>query len=179
MLVHVFAPHKSGLLYVTLAEAWQPLRPRHTCHMPSSMNSTRITRSLTSPFLSKTSQSSSLVPNTFQTKYHNSTLRATRTDNMPLVVPGINSGGANAKTDEWMNKLVGKKLGEGSDATVSFGPDCQSRLLATLLIVIHRPSQSPSCPRRLGSSSQARWFPKTSSPRGMCFDAQAVLYLSD
>lgn len=39
---------------------------------------------------------------------------------MPLVVPGINSGGANAKTDEWMNKLVGKKLGEGSDATVSF-----------------------------------------------------------
>jgi hypothetical protein len=38
---------------------------------------------------------------------------------MPLVVPGINSGGANAKTDEWMNKLVGKKIGEGSsDATV-------------------------------------------------------------
>jgi hypothetical protein len=38
---------------------------------------------------------------------------------MPLIVPGINSGGANSKTDEWMNKLVGKKLGDGSsDATV-------------------------------------------------------------
>ncbi len=40
---------------------------------------------------------------------------------MPLVVPGITSGdGENAKTNEWMNKLVGKKLGESSDATVSY-----------------------------------------------------------
>ena len=39
--------------------------------------------------------------------------------NMPLVVPGINSGGDNSKTEEWMNKLVGKKLTDGpSDATV-------------------------------------------------------------
>jgi hypothetical protein len=38
---------------------------------------------------------------------------------MPLVVPGINSqGGDKSKTEEWTNKLVGKKLGEGSDATV-------------------------------------------------------------
>jgi hypothetical protein len=39
---------------------------------------------------------------------------------MPLVVPGLMSkdGG---KTEEWMNKLVGKKLGEGgSDEMVSF-----------------------------------------------------------
>jgi len=36
---------------------------------------------------------------------------------MPLVVPGINSGGDNSKTEEWMNKLVGKKIGEGSDST--------------------------------------------------------------
>ncbi|KUJ08056.1 uncharacterized protein LY89DRAFT_691357 [Mollisia scopiformis] len=37
---------------------------------------------------------------------------------MPLVVPGINSGGDNSKTEEWMNKLVGKKLTDGpSDAT--------------------------------------------------------------
>ncbi len=39
---------------------------------------------------------------------------------MPLVVPGITSqGGDKSKTEEWSNKLVGKKLGEGSDATVS------------------------------------------------------------
>lgn len=40
---------------------------------------------------------------------------------MPLVVPGINSGGDNSKTEEWMNKLVGKKLTDGtSDSTVGY-----------------------------------------------------------
>jgi hypothetical protein len=39
---------------------------------------------------------------------------------MPLVVPGINSGGDKSKTEEWTQKLVGKKIGESSDATVSF-----------------------------------------------------------
>jgi phosphoribosylpyrophosphate synthetase len=39
---------------------------------------------------------------------------------MPLVVPGINSGDEDSKTTEWMNKLVGKKIGESSDATVIF-----------------------------------------------------------
>jgi hypothetical protein len=44
-----------------------------------------------------------------------------QTLNMPLVVPGINSGGDNSKTEEWMNKLAGKKLTDGpSDATVSY-----------------------------------------------------------
>jgi hypothetical protein len=47
--------------------------------------------------------------NRFSTKYN---LK------MPLVVPGINSTGEGSKTDEWMNKLVGKKIGETSDATV-------------------------------------------------------------
>lgn len=37
---------------------------------------------------------------------------------MPLVVPGINSGDSASKTEEWQNKLVGKKLGEGSDEVV-------------------------------------------------------------
>ncbi|PVH78273.1 hypothetical protein DL98DRAFT_494341 [Cadophora sp. DSE1049] len=37
---------------------------------------------------------------------------------MPLVVPGINSGGdEQSKTEEWTKKLVGKKIGEESDAT--------------------------------------------------------------
>ncbi|TVY12666.1 Uncharacterized protein LARI1_G009493 [Lachnellula arida] len=35
---------------------------------------------------------------------------------MPLVVPGINSNDG-SKTEEWTNKLVGKKIGESSDAT--------------------------------------------------------------
>ncbi|KIW85627.1 hypothetical protein Z517_01019 [Fonsecaea pedrosoi CBS 271.37] len=40
---------------------------------------------------------------------------------MPLVVPGItntgSSGGGNANTGEWMNKLMGKRLGETSNET--------------------------------------------------------------
>jgi len=37
---------------------------------------------------------------------------------MPLVVPGITSGGEQNKTDEWSNKLVGKKIGDNHDAIV-------------------------------------------------------------
>lgn len=40
---------------------------------------------------------------------------------MPLVVPGINSAGSSSKTDDWMNKLAGKKIGETSDNVVSSG----------------------------------------------------------
>lgn len=36
---------------------------------------------------------------------------------MPLVVPGINSGGDD-KNAQWMNKLMGKKLGDDHDQTV-------------------------------------------------------------
>ncbi|KKK22719.1 hypothetical protein P175DRAFT_0555165 [Aspergillus ochraceoroseus IBT 24754] len=44
---------------------------------------------------------------------------------MPLVVPGItNTGGANtsgqATKDEWLNKLVGKKLSESSSDETTF-----------------------------------------------------------
>jgi len=38
----------------------------------------------------------------------------TRSINMPLVVPGVNNTGS--KTEEWMNKLVGKKIGEQNDS---------------------------------------------------------------
>lgn len=74
----------------------------------------------TSPSISNISRNQRLTPNqyiqTFQTK---------QTLNMPLVVPGINSGGDSAnKTEEWMNKLVGKKIGETSDSVVSI---CQSQ----------------------------------------------------
>ena len=43
--------------------------------------------------------------------------------NMPLVVPGINSNDG-SKTEEWMNKLVGKKIGETSDSTVCSHGTC-------------------------------------------------------
>ena len=40
---------------------------------------------------------------------------------MPLVVPGVTSNDSASKTEEWSNKLVGKKLGDGaSDAVVGY-----------------------------------------------------------
>ncbi|KAH6970872.1 hypothetical protein BKA56DRAFT_678025 [Ilyonectria sp. MPI-CAGE-AT-0026] len=38
---------------------------------------------------------------------------------MPLVVPGINSTSGN-KTEEWQNKLVGKKLGDDASTETVF-----------------------------------------------------------
>jgi hypothetical protein len=39
---------------------------------------------------------------------------------MPLVVPGLSGNSAeDGKTGDWMNKLMGKKIGEGSNETVS------------------------------------------------------------
>ncbi|MCJ1226984.1 hypothetical protein MMC12_003639 [Toensbergia leucococca] len=38
---------------------------------------------------------------------------------MPLVVPGINSGGNNQQS-EWMNKLMGKKLTDSTSDNTSF-----------------------------------------------------------
>lgn len=65
----------------------------------------------TSSFIKNKLQSKLQLPfRTFNTK--------TRS-NMPLVVPGITSGGDKGdKTKEWTDKLVGKKIGEASDATV-------------------------------------------------------------
>ncbi|KAI4121160.1 MAG: hypothetical protein LQ347_006935 [Umbilicaria vellea] len=38
---------------------------------------------------------------------------------MPLVVPGINSGGSNQQS-EWMNRLVGKKLSDSPSDSTNF-----------------------------------------------------------
>jgi hypothetical protein len=70
---------------------------------------------------------------------------------MPLVVPGINSGDKeNSKTEEWTQKLVGKKIGESHDSTVSFLDVSKM----TKLLIIYRPSQRQTFPKRLGSLSQ-------------------------
>jgi hypothetical protein len=45
-------------------------------------------------------------------------LNTTKPAKMPLVVPGITTQDYKSNTDDWMNRLVGKKLGERSDATV-------------------------------------------------------------
>lgn len=68
------------------------------------------------------------------------------TFNMPLVVPGINSGGDNSKTEEWMNKLVGKKLTDGqSDATVRYSCVLVRQILKITVVCQARPSQGDSC----------------------------------
>lgn len=47
---------------------------------------------------------------------------------MPLVVPGIQSKDGNSK-EEWMTKLMGKKIGEQHDEVVSFALTSPSFLL--------------------------------------------------
>jgi hypothetical protein len=44
-----------------------------------------------------------------------------KTTTMPLVVPGIMSGNK-SKTEEWQEKLMGKKIGEHSDEVVRLLP---------------------------------------------------------
>jgi len=39
---------------------------------------------------------------------------------MPLVIPGMTGNSAeDSKTGDWMNKLMGKKIGDGSNESVS------------------------------------------------------------
>lgn len=84
---------------------------------------------------------------------------------MPLVVPGINSGGDN-KTDEWRKKLVGKKIGDGpSDATVNSSSSQQCRR-TVIPLTPFRLLQGQIYQRRLASSRQARWLRRTSSRTG-------------
>ncbi|CAG8982781.1 hypothetical protein HYALB_00001062 [Hymenoscyphus albidus] len=66
-------------------------------------------------FPSKPTQPSLLNRISLQHPYTPFTTTKT-TFKMPLVVPGITSEGGGDKTQEWSNKLVGKKLGDVSDA---------------------------------------------------------------
>lgn len=42
---------------------------------------------------------------------------------MPLVVPGLMSKDGGDKTNDWMNKLMGKKIGDSSNEVVSPRPN--------------------------------------------------------
>lgn len=91
--------------------------------------------------------------NNFQHKipFPYKTFNTKTTLKMPLVVPGINSGDKeNSKTQEWTQKLVGKKIGESSDSTVSFS--MSPRIFK--ILISYRPSQGQTSPRRLGSLNQ-------------------------
>lgn len=90
---------------------------------------------------------------------------------MPLVVPGITSNNASSKTDDWLNKLAGKKLGDTSDATVRSGYLLYFEMVTDNL---HRPLRSPSYQRRQESFSQDRWSPRTSRQIGMFCDHSTV-----
>lgn len=72
---------------------------------------------------------------------------------MPLVVPGINSSLTGDKKNDWLDKLMGKKLSDStSDEVVQFS--LLSSLLLQLLLTIGyvvirkaRPAFQPSCHR--------------------------------
>jgi hypothetical protein len=80
---------------------------------------------------------------------------------MPLVVPGITSSDS-SKTEEWSNKLVGKKIGENSDATASL----LEYIPIKYLLMGYRPLRELSCRRKPESLSQDRWLPRTLSQTG-------------
>jgi hypothetical protein len=58
--------------------------------------------------------------------------------NMPLVVPGLTSNsGDNEQTNKWMNELVGKKIGDSSNETVSYYLFCKLCLYSPLATCEH------------------------------------------
>lgn len=92
---------------------------------------------------------------------------------MPLVVPGVTTQQSGDKTEEWMNKLVGKKLSEedASNETVSQylvktdnpcngAQETSGELTRAPLFVSSL--RSVSFPSPTESSSLARWSPRTS-----------------
>ena len=88
----------------------------------------------------------------FRSISHKRHFHPTKSSEMPLVVPGIiPQGGDKSKTEEWTNKLVGKKLGEGSDATVcrflSYTQNFFEDILMLILLDIResRTAQGDSC----------------------------------
>jgi hypothetical protein len=118
------------------------------------------------PFIKKTFTSSiftsPILPTTYQTLPYKP-FSTRQILNMPLVVPGINSNDVASKTEEWANKLVGKKIGDGaSDATVWYG----SRIREEHLLNLYRPLPEQTFPRKPESLNQARWLLRISSQRG-------------
>ena len=69
---------------------------------------------------------------------------------MPLVVPGLTSNsGENDKTNNWMNQLMGKKIGDTSNETVRdyFPFDLYTSWLRTAVADQYRHLPKPISPR--------------------------------
>lgn len=71
---------------------------------------------------------------------------------MPLVVPGLQSTDGD-KTSQWMNKLVGKKIGDTSNETVR--KDGKKIPDTGKADSFDRPSRRPTFQNNTASSSQA------------------------
>lgn len=71
------------------------------------------------------------------------------TASMPLVVPDMSGSNSNDKTQEWMGKLAGKKLGDSHDSTVRPQHRDECSLLIVLLPDIRdeRPATRAPCVR--------------------------------
>ncbi|KAL3458777.1 hypothetical protein BJX64DRAFT_265869 [Aspergillus heterothallicus] len=57
----------------------------------------------------------SILRSNHRTSHSSNQLHLSNNATMPLVVPGITSSGG--KKDEWMNKLVGKRISDSSNET--------------------------------------------------------------
>jgi hypothetical protein len=109
-------PHVTSQYVISLHEPPEPSQAQ-TDILYKALQLMFFTRNITSS--TKIQDTTKRLPNRyFNTK---TTLK------MPLVVPGINSGGDNSKTQEWTDKLVGKKIGDSSDAVVRLSK-CKSHL---------------------------------------------------
>ena len=87
---------------------------------------------------------------------------------MPLVVPGITSNSGD-KTEEWTNKLIGKKISEEPSNEIVCHPLPLSVLPLVGVVLISSSSRTSARPiyrKKPGSSSPARWLPRTIIPRG-------------
>lgn len=87
---------------------------------------------------------------------------------MPLVDPVTNSAaGGEDKTQVWMSKLAGKKIGDSSDETVRWSFYTQTIVTSSTNIpLIDRHSQSKTFPKSTESLSLVRWLPRTSRRTG-------------
>ena len=60
---------------------------------------------------------------------------------MPLVVPGLTSKDGGDKNSQWMNNLMGKKIGETSNETVRCLTSQQTSLRIIIVVASGRPDR--------------------------------------
>lgn len=104
--------------------------------------------------------------------HHTSTTFAC-TINMPLVVPGLQTSLTGSNSQDWQSKLLGKKLGDSSDQTVSIHiqPTTHQEISNVLTRGLQRRrSRRRNSPITTASSKKAASPPWTTSPTGRMRD---------